>query len=514
MQRTNRHNPSALWKKRRLTQHLDEIAAKALFHFHGIPPAYVESMRNADADEWDSYSGNHRVQKNGDPRPVDGLGTGDGKARDFDGVDDSLSVPDASSLDLQDEDSFTFLTLLKELQTFKSSVTNFGLITKEVSGKGYEFWIRHNDPDRQIFARRRDGNGNSDLTAANVPNTPPDDLPKLAAATFDATNNSHNYWDGQFDTDGWNDLPNAITNAADLRVAGGQSFQHFPGVIALSGVHPQWTSQSQLDFLRDLLYGGNVAPGAFARLREFVYGHRRTGFKRRIPKYLTDTFGAGGPDFWWSADRHIRSIDGEGITQLTNHAGQTFPTQRTSSDKPIARGASTRGEPTQNLELSGVEYFEGKDFSSYQPFTYVLVGQQESGSGGDRQPVMRLTGGGQTLIRWLPGFGKFGYFIENDSGTNLSTNINLDPKNRHVFIISLDPNGDIYMTASESDGSVYNSTSTHLSGSFSQTRLWFPDSGGGAYGDWEAVGLERGVALSPSKCDQLRDDLDQRYNIS
>ena len=327
-----------------------DMVRNLLAHWFGpSTEAFVEDLRHADRGAWDSEYGDYRVTKNGDPQRAEEISDTDGRAYAFNegNTTDYLEIADGE-LPEPGDGPFSVGALL---QTTDQSEPGRIAQKRDLSSsnEGWSLFKAGTNNDIVEFFLD-DGTDSAD---ANPSITIADGQPHLCGGVRDPGDaRVRTFVDGVFDAQGATTGVGSVDNSTSTKVTVRDDLARpYIGDLGLFLYVLQWISEPQWAYLDALLRDRSLRVPTLP-----IYGHPATGLKRRLPSYLTDAFGAGGPDFWWSADRTFRHEDGEGVVQLTNHAGSDFGVQRTSSNQPFARGPSKRGQKLAYLEGTGGEY--------------------------------------------------------------------------------------------------------------------------------------------------------------
>jgi len=449
-----------------------------LTHVHGVAPAYLDDLRHADRGEWDAPVGGHRVTPKGNPSPAEPLGDHDGRSVDLDGSDDYLTAPDSSDLDFGVSDSFSLLTFFRADSVDGSSPSSVGrpLAKRNLStNEGYLIYGRpqiyigdgsnsiqrtgpgsgnYSDGDLVYFAGVCD-RGVNELRAID-----PDGMYATDCSSVGALENSHKVYIGSDDGGAY---------ASDL------SF----GLIC---IHPEWITEQQSAYIYTLLRDRTVDVPDLP-----IYGTPETGFKRRLPSYLTDAFGADGPDFWWAADRHYHhdpSTD-PAVTQLPNFAGSGSvgpAVQRTGNAKANITGGGY-GEPADALGFGGDDYYAHQGYTQdAQTVTWAYRLTQGSGQSGTVYVASHYDGGtAEISLEYDATNNRYAATIVDGSGTTVTltdTTSGIDPTSGyHTVSLRVDASGDHALRV---DGTEVDADATAIGDMTASTRQAGARNGGSA----------------------------------
>lgn len=329
----------------------DELAL-FLFHVHGLEPGFVTDFRHAEQDAFPSRWGRHEVTKNGDPQNSESLADLDGRAQDFDGSTDALDAGDVGASHPGSSQDMSVLCLFQSDGNLSYRPPMIG----RMNSIGWRIRLKETgDPRMQVY------DGTESVVQGASTSAGVDGEPHQLVCVLDRS-------EGRMitDLDGGAARGTADVSAVDdidastaLKVGTEDySNDYWQDQLGLVAVHAAWLSEPQIAYLHELLFERTKFTSA---LRRCVCGTPRDGLQRRLPDYLTSAFGEDGPDFWWSADRQYRNVDGEAVEQLTNHAGSGFIPQRIDSEQAIARGRTERGHSLDHLEFTGSEYYTDQD---------------------------------------------------------------------------------------------------------------------------------------------------------
>lgn len=380
-----------------------------LYHVHGIPPAFAVDFRNAEHSEFPAAWGGQTVTKNGNPVNADELGDSDVVAQDFDpATNDHFVVPSDPSLNTGGS---TSLVLFMDQDTSSDFIRYFNRTT---GTEGWDYLYSSNGP---VIFRVSDTDGD-DLDTFDPGFSPVDGEDHLLVGSYDESAERALQWvDGtDFQSESTNaDFDPSKYNSGDGKdIYIGQKWSPtnwHDGAIQFVAVHSEWISGAQANYLDAILRDRTAyAP----QLDRWVYGDDEGGLSRDLPDYLAPH--SADLHHWWTSDRHIHQIDGEGVAQLPDYSGQNFGVQRTDASQPIVRGPSERGERASHVELSGGQSVNLRSKGTVSQWT--VFGIAERGpTGSDTLMLYGLGGSGSGQIRLTStGDGNLSFNTTDDDG--------------------------------------------------------------------------------------------------
>lgn len=492
--------------------HPADVVARILYHVHGVLPAYATDFRHAEEDEYPSEYGQHPTTKQGAPSNAESLGDADGRAQDttngnFEGGNPTAYSPGADSL-----------TQIVSYQPYSIESAQELVFGWSSSGSA-KAEINHDDnnPVRPKF-NAADDNGN--VTGANVSDGIEEGSDSLIAQVIDREGNDHRafgIYDGRgsvaqvvgglgFDANMTLDSAPVFCSTADAS-------------LQLVAAHHDWISTEQFAYIWEVLRDRTqYAP----QLDRWMVGTPEDGFSRRLPDYLTPH--SDDLDQWWTADRHVHQIDGEGATQLPDYSGTNRGVQRTDSDKPIVRGPTERGERADYVEVNKQQTMTipgtaGKDL---QDMTWACVfrapgvGFDEDiiyhGSQSTNDADIRLTVLDDNTVR---------FFVRNSSQDTENLSIDESVSEWGLFVATKNSSGDAlikYETKSSSRLSASQNVFTgDYTADYDQRLFGRNDTNGDPANEIDAdvseiVMLEK--SLSESEIDNLMDALTAKWGIT